>query len=57
MAIPCLGLLPGDRLEPGRDMHDVADFNEHMVTPDTIVFWHRSNESMTRNRNQLLEKR
>ena len=40
-AVPTLGLLPGDRLEPSRDLPDVGAFVQ-TARPFTAIFWRRS---------------
>lgn len=50
--IPEAGLLRGDRLEPSVDCVDICDgFNESK--PESITFWRRSFETLTRHRNPL----
>jgi hypothetical protein len=51
--IPALNLRSGDRLEPGRDLWDIADFDTWTIWPLQCVFWRCSNESITRHRNPI----
>jgi len=51
-AVPSLGLLKGDRLEPCEQMVDIMEF-DNKALPFTCVFWRCSSETTTRRRNPL----
>jgi hypothetical protein len=53
-AAPALQLLAGDRLVESDDLLDVGDFDSLFAFPVTVKFWRRSNETIARNRNPLL---
>ena len=51
-AIPILGLLSGDRLEPSAQVPNVGLF-EDLDLPRTVCFWRVSEETLTKHRNPL----
>ena len=55
-AMPALGLLAGDRLEPSEELFDVGRLEEVREWPKRLTFWRSSRESMTRHRNPLFDK-
>jgi len=54
-AVPALGLLKGDRLEPTPRLRDVALF-ETQTVPCTVTFWRQSEETSTKHRNPLFDR-
>jgi hypothetical protein len=52
-AVPSLGLLVGDRLEPSPWLPDVGDFENVNLFPCRILFWRTANEYLTRHRNPI----
>jgi hypothetical protein len=54
-AVPALGLLKGDRLEPTPRLQDVAKF-ETQAVPCTVTFWRKTEETSTKHRNPLFDR-
>lgn len=51
--VPSCGLLRGDRLEPSVFTPDIGEAFDRMVPPVHVVFWRRSEETLTKHRNPL----
>ena len=54
-AFPEFGLEVGDRLEPSREVPDVALFDAQSTFPLATTFWRASRETKTRHRNPLFD--
>ena len=52
-AIPAMGLLVGDRLEPSAGLRDIGGLELLATFPADIVFWRRGRESVALHRNPL----
>ena len=53
--IQSLGLMEGDRLEPGCDILEVADFDSWKQFPLHVVFWRTAQEQGCRHRRPLFD--
>ena len=56
VALPSLGLLEGDRLEPSASLMNVGQLESVTTFPLWLTFWRQANETSARHRNPLFSR-